>query len=1153
MIKSKQSVKLHYKSPNRLLNDSNELAEKSIQLAKSILQSQIHIWKSFSMGLETLDMYIRMIRRMAEQIKQFTQIIKKIETDKGADIQQLKLLQLYYGLIQCNPKQVQIIEQQIQDQMKIDRYKIEVILSSLVIYENRYIMLRMSMINNRGQLINPNLRLLKQFLECDKEINDVSITDLMPKAIANVHDNFIDNYIYRGYSSLTSSQTTIHFQRQNGFILSAQLSVDHIQNLTEDFIITSLAIKPHSNPQLILFSENGQIIGMDESVFQIMERYMGKNIKIQEIIHNGTLIHLFIQNISQTLMLLFKDYKNSGQTIIYDVNDQWSLPKNHKLISKQTRDIISQTLQNVDDFSEIPLFDENYNNQIIKLLGKSEMLTNRQVNYNLSFISYKHKKGQFVMFQLQINDHNQQQELATNDSDMYMKSFKTYNQKSLLTQIQEEKSEQIPKENSSSNSISEDNIIIVQGPVINDFKFINSSNSRFLMTKDKDDEEQELIDSKFDSKADSKIDSKVDSKKLPILRENRLPAIVSLNQKVKQIQKVRKIKRNQESINSKSASLSNREDDQIFKKISQDQSLVKPLFYASIVLFMVFVAFEIILILNVTLINTNLNNQIQQTQIIMLPQNINYLYTSIMAQMLFQYMKDSKIINMTNFMYDYNQRSIQKAYIYSQQTIPQLCISVPIIESQFGVLQFNYTIVTQNQLQSKLQTVEETHFKMLDSVLILINETRYDLIQASGYIRLNIEQFISNLDKLIVNLRDQITQQSISLKDQLVFYLAIQFSIIIFLFLILYRQLYQIDVITLEMITIACRITVFQAQEQQNRILEIQKNIEYTFKHKILSELLFEEFPIQNAKDIEYSRLLQSKMPSGRYFDKSNILFMFLQLFGYLIFISFGLVLYSQEIDKFLPGLTSTLNFVRFRHNFDATLLFGCLIKMDPWIANNNLSYLNQTRLISAFTTYGSNLTEQLDQFVEDIYSSSLQDNKQFSDILYDDLCITYKQQLSCCSVLPGDKNYSSYDDYSYLIKQGIVGYTVQIYKYVAQDFSNEIHSLKYQNTSINNQEFQNVFLSYFTDVQDIMQQFLLLFVDQNITMAETMIFEIQIYYLLLGNLIQLLLLILQTIWIRLKSNRLHEISQIIGIMPIQISQAINQRQLILRIFKQLF
>lgn len=52
------------------------------------------------------------------------------------------------------------------------------------------------------------------------------------------------------------------------------------------------------------------------------------------------------------------------------------------------------------------------------------------------------------------------------------------------------------------------------------------------MTKDKDDEEQDLIESKFDSKADSKLDSKVDSKKLHTLREN-LPAIVCLHQKVK--------------------------------------------------------------------------------------------------------------------------------------------------------------------------------------------------------------------------------------------------------------------------------------------------------------------------------------------------------------------------------------------------------------------------------------------------------------------------------------------------------------------------------------------------------------------------------------------------------------------------------------------
>ena len=46
----------------------------------------------------------------------------------------------------------------------------------------------------------------------------------------------------------------------------------------------------------------------------------------------------------------------------------------------------------------------------------------------------------------------------------------------------------MPPQKSSSNSISEDNVVI-QGPAIIDFKFINSSASRFLMTKDKEDEE----------------------------------------------------------------------------------------------------------------------------------------------------------------------------------------------------------------------------------------------------------------------------------------------------------------------------------------------------------------------------------------------------------------------------------------------------------------------------------------------------------------------------------------------------------------------------------------------------------------------------------------------------------------------------------------
>ena len=43
---------------------------------------------------------------------------------------------------------------------------------------------------------------------------------------------------------------------------------------------------------------------------------------------------------------------------------------------------------------------------------------------------------------------------------------------------------------------------------------------------------------------------------------------------------------------------------------------------------------------------------------------------------------------------------------------------------------------------------------MLSSILLLINDTRYDLISSSGFIRLNIEAFSIDLDNLIVNLKN---------------------------------------------------------------------------------------------------------------------------------------------------------------------------------------------------------------------------------------------------------------------------------------------------------------------------------------------------------------------------------------------------------------
>ncbi|KAM3140451.1 hypothetical protein pb186bvf_007431 [Paramecium bursaria] len=1110
------------KSPNSSLNDSNEQAKRCLQLADKILTQQQDIWTQFSKGLQTIDQYIHLITKMYKQISYYDEIMRKIEKDKTRDIQQLKLLQLYYGLIQYNPKQVSIIEQQIQDQMKIDRYKIEVTLNSLVIFENRYIMLRMSMINNRGQLINPNLRLLKQFLECDKEIDNVSIIDLMPKAIANVHDNFIDNYIHRGYSSLTQSQTTIHFQRQNGFILSAQLSVDHIQNLTEDFIITSLAIKPHSNPQLILISENGQIIGMDESVFQIINSLNNHNIQIEEIINHGALIHIFIKNIAQSLQLLLRDYNNTGQTIIYDINDFWNFPKNYKQLIRQSNEIVQTTNEDIDSNS-IPLFNQLYNQQLENLSIQQSQNRN-QVNYHLSFLTYKHNNGQFVMFQLQVNDHNQEHQV-TKHTDIYDKTLIPQKPQSLLIQSN--------KSSSNYDSISEDDVVIANPMDSNEFRFMNSFTKRQLVSCE-NAQEAEL--QQFMEKSNNGL-------------TDHLNQVLQLSPK-KRAQKNNN--QNIESIHSKSASSSSKEDDHILRKISEDKSIIKPLLYASVLLFFILLSLELLIILNINLISSNINDQIEQIKVLMQPQNINYAYSSIITQMMFQYMKDSNIIKMSDFMYTYNKESIQIAQQYCQQYITPLCITLPLYQAQFGQTTFNQSFLEFGQLTSSIEPIEQINFKMLSNILSLINDTRYDLISSKGFIRQNIEVFSMDLDFLIVSLRKQTQSDQLQLKNNLAIYLLIQLLVIVILFIILYVYIHKLDEITVDMITVSCRISMFQAQEQIFKIQQSQKALTFNFMSKNIWDNLFEGFkPQTDTKDVEQSRLLYSKLPQKRYYDKSNILIILIQFIAYLTFFSIGLGIYYQQVDTFLPGIASTLNFIRFRHNFDTVLLFGALIKMDSWILNNNLSYLNQSRIIQNFNNYSSDLSIQLNMFIENIYSSQLQNDEQFSDLLFENLCNTYN--LTCCYIKPGNANYSQYDDFSNLISHGIVGYTEEIHKYFNQDFYNEIQSLQYQKTSIDNQQFQNIFLSYFTEVQDIMQSFLLLFIEQNHKMAESIISVTQNYYLVVGNLLLLCLIIFQIVWIKVKSTKIHQLCQMIGIIPVSISQAQNQRQLILRIFKKLF
>ncbi|KAM3146943.1 hypothetical protein pb186bvf_001097 [Paramecium bursaria] len=404
--------------------------ETMFHLYQRAIKSQINFWRKLIQGLGGVNNYLNFISITSEILYKANREVNQRYSDnkligsQEMDVLSLRIQQIYYTSVQFDPVAAQQKEKLINDIIRNDRYKQISNLDNLTLLEDRIIVLRVSLINNPGYIINPNQHLIKKFLEVlDKDyIDTVRIEQLMPNFISNAHSDLIRNYIKRGYTHLGHQFANIYMQKPNGYIFPAKIFIYHSSENLQDFIVDAIITKSKSIEQVILFGPDGKILGIEQQLFQNILSNITSYNPINELMNKG-MIQFMINNIEKQVRQLVQ----LSQEAIYKITNQNDqiiqvdlviqnidlLNRNYKrLIQKQSGSNVTQNnlinsnykIQGNLQEDNIPMIKNNISQLIFDTIQAKGQLEFINFYYDLEIKIHKFKHKQLIYFILQVND-----------------------------------------------------------------------------------------------------------------------------------------------------------------------------------------------------------------------------------------------------------------------------------------------------------------------------------------------------------------------------------------------------------------------------------------------------------------------------------------------------------------------------------------------------------------------------------------------------------------------------------------------------------------------------------------------------------------------------------------------------------------------------
>ncbi|CAD8116943.1 unnamed protein product [Paramecium sonneborni] len=1167
------------------------LYEDSINLIVEILDMKIKYWMDLYKGYQKIEEFAMSTYKLSLKIWQIRDSFFQrfsIEPMKlqsrliHFNVLELKLLAILYSAILNDYHATLDIEQKVEEIVQYEKNSQNEYINNITLINEDLIMIAVSFVKQKNLILNKNRGQIAQFFgyENDKDFTNITtIEQLMPQYIQQFHDKLLSRYMNKGYSSFFQQQKEVYIKIKNNFIKPVNMNLIHMYEFDSDYIITGVLQKVKQSYDFIIFDRKGKILGISEQIFHIL----GIDFSIEQLLNRGY-IYFWIPNIfeliteEKTQLLSSPDMQTKSilkSQQIFSINNFIQLCQDHEFSRSNSTAKNKESQKFYTDLNETEQMISFGNINSIHFLKEqnisfiNEFLTKyNQSKYsdqnNLYLIKYSISfnviGGDFLpQFVIQINEIEKIN--PKKQGQKFSMSFYSTIKKST---INEEKTESCLVFEHEMNDNNEN--LYINPPIINKLSKIqdskieesqnkypiyNQSNEQFKLISPRGNKEILIgIDDYEDE--DQKFQ---DAPKSSSQQNNNKPDMVQAIQQYKELDQEFKDNAKQ----SQSSGTSDRTQLSVFnilRTLQYSQRYQTTLIKVFINTFFLFIILLFLIALQLVISKNNTNNLQFQISLVGLPDEFSRIYNTFTV--LGQMDVEIKFLNISHGEY-YDHRIEQDSNILREK----LLILIVEIEKEFSKLdqqgklnqaqvkivnqysfdQFNISILQFNQMVNEYTEALDQLFNF-DQQQEQVNEQIRLL-----FLKANLNNLLEFVSNLIENIVDE-------------FFTNIENYELLYLILLFIELLIIIVAILLQF-----GLWIDPYIYKQNILLMIQrvqeKDIDLLLlKYKSYKEILqndinkwkkvnyFKEFfscrisqlrKIQRMQQQDQINKKQQKLQQRvkisiriqeTQYSVIHIYFMLFLL--WLIMTSFVLSSYLFQYINIMnsyPELNLCMQFVRFKQEFDATMIIGQLMKNEPLINNFQIQsgiYIRNPEYNKKDGFFITNNQILLDQFKssyeagKDLYSSIYQNivasnkisetNKDLLLGLYqNDLCVYIPEQLPFCSYENGKFTYfpnypipEEINDNRERLKQGFNGIYQEVSALFASKFVKELNGdLETNIDEIKNflktQEYYQILLPYFYDLNKAIELFYDTIIITSVDILELDYYNYLIYTIIYG------------------------------------------------------
>ncbi|CAD8055455.1 unnamed protein product [Paramecium sonneborni] len=379
-----------------------------------ILSKQLNLFSNLIQGSKNFQETENKIIRVSQSIKNTEKwLIKNNILENRTNIIYLKIQINFHSMIMQNYIQAIKLKKIIKKILETDHKTLE----AIQIMKSKAIMLTVSMIRQKGLILNVNKKSLLQFFGFNMDFKLEFLEQLMPEAIQPLHNQFIERFLQRNQLKTNYLQKTLEVlqQQENGQIQCLEVNFT-VSNDKSDFILISLLKKVNQDKGYIIFNQSGKIIGMNDYLeqFNDLHSQMKQYNYIQyfstdlfNIINNNEFLNE--KEISffsrQNIYKIDKQYKGYIQQLI-KINNQSNSPHlDYMIVSDRSEK--HQLLSSKSCFSNQDVYQFDFlDSQLQERLSQIINLNITENDVSLTFkvkLSKIELQGQIIQFQLELS------------------------------------------------------------------------------------------------------------------------------------------------------------------------------------------------------------------------------------------------------------------------------------------------------------------------------------------------------------------------------------------------------------------------------------------------------------------------------------------------------------------------------------------------------------------------------------------------------------------------------------------------------------------------------------------------------------------------------------------------------------------------------